>query len=89
MGWEGTGSAKLESPVTVEVGVAGWGIGDGERGEWLRGEGESAVAGDVWLQPEFLFRVAPVGSAGSGLALELNHWVKDRMATRASVDSAA
>jgi hypothetical protein len=39
------------------------------------------VAGDAWLQPKFLFEWALVGSAGSGLAFELNHWVKDRMAT--------
>ncbi len=81
---EETGSAKLGWPKIVELGVAGWAIGDGERGEWLRGEGESVVvAGDVWLQPEFLFRRGPAGSAGSGLARELNHWAKDRMATRA------
>jgi hypothetical protein len=81
---EETDSRKLEWPKTVELGVAGCAIGDGERGEWLRGEGESVVVvGDVWLQPEFLFRRGPAGSAGSGLARELNHWVKDRMATRA------
>ena len=63
------------------MGVAGWGVDDCERGEWLRGEGESLSVGDVWLQPEFLLRWGPAaGSAGSGLALEWNQ-DQDGMAT--------
>lgn len=65
----------------VEEGVAGWGVDDGDRGEWLRGEGESLFAGDVWLQPGFLLGWGPVGSTSSGLAVERNHWDQGGMAT--------
>lgn len=55
----------------------------------MREEGESRAEvgeGDVWLQ--ILFPRGPAGSAGSGLALELNHLSKvRRMAARANVDS--
>lgn len=40
----------LERPRTGELGVAGWGVGDGEREEWLRDEGESG-AGERPLSP--------------------------------------
>jgi hypothetical protein len=74
------GSGKLGWPKTVERGVAGCGVGDCERDEWLRGEGESLFLGDVWLQPDFLLRWVSAGSADSGLAFELNHWPQDGMA---------
>lgn len=77
---EWAGSGKLGWPKTVQRGVAGGGVGDCERDEWVRGEGELLFLGDVWLQPDFLLRWVSAGSADSGLALELNHWLQDGMA---------
>jgi hypothetical protein len=49
IGFAEAGPRKLAWwPGTVELGVAGWVIGDGERGEWSRGEGELLAVGDMW-----------------------------------------
>ena len=50
MGLEAAWREGLERPRTGELGVAGWGVGDGEREEWLSDEGESG-AGERPLSP--------------------------------------
>lgn len=80
------GEARAATPEWPGIGelegVAGWGVGDGERDELLREEGESRAEaeGDVRFL-RLLFPSAPAGSAASGLGLELNQFQERRMAS--------
>lgn len=92
IGLEAAWGEVSERPRAGEMGVAGWGVGDGEREEWLRDEGESG-AGVRPLYPipregpeegdarQLLFPPDPAAdSAGSVVALELNQFRERRMA---------